>query len=133
MGRTRRLSSKQHSNCRVRARECEYINHLNQSSIKFVNYFRAHKPCSHSKIGWETFTDVVIKMISAKRTGCVFLLWGAYAQTKAEFIDPSKHMIIACAHPSPYSAHRFFYSKCFSKTNSYLASIRKKPINWSLQ
>ena len=94
---------------------------------------RAHKPGSHSKIGWDRFTDAVIKLISSNNSGCVFLLWGNFAQQKESLIDKKKHKIVKCAHPSPLSVKRFFGSKCFSQANAYLVSIDKKPINWSLK
>lgn len=93
----------------------------------------AHKAGSHSKIGWDIFTDKVIKVISEKNNGCVFLLWGAFAQKKSSLIDAKKHKIIQCAHPSPFSATKFFNSKCFSRANEYLNSIGKTPVNWSLK
>jgi uracil-DNA glycosylase len=90
-------------------------------------------PLSHSKIGWETFTDAVIKIISGQKEHVVFILWGAFAQKKEILIDAQKHCIIKSAHPSPLSAHNGFWgSKCFSATNNYLAIHDKKPINWKL-
>lgn len=92
---------------------------------------RAHTPNSHKDLGWETFTNFIIKEISDKKENVVFVLWGAFAQKKAEFIDPAKHFIITSAHPSPFSVYRgFFGSKPFSKINEYLVSKRKKPISW---
>ena len=81
----------------------------------------AGKPASHQKIGWQSFTDAVIKNLSAKRKSLVFILWGKFAQTKIELIDQNKHLILKAAHPSPYSAtYGFFGCKHFSKTNNYL-------------
>ena len=94
---------------------------------------RAGTPGSHQKKGWEEFTDQVIKTISDKKEGIVFILWGAYAQAKAELIDKSKHFIIKSPHPSPFSADRgFFGSKPFSKTNEILIKEEKKPIDWQI-
>ena len=94
---------------------------------------RAAMPGSHQKKGWETFTDTVIKTISEKKEGIVFILWGAFAQAKAELIDTSKHHIIKSPHPSPFSADRgFFGSKPFSKTNAILLKEDKKPIDWQI-
>ncbi|MBN3521840.1 uracil-DNA glycosylase [Algoriphagus lutimaris] len=92
---------------------------------------RAHQAGSHQKKGWEEFTDEVIKKISEKREHVVFLLWGAYAQKKAELIDVSKHLILKAPHPSPLSAHRGFLG-CghFSKSNEYLISKGINPIEW---
>jgi uracil-DNA glycosylase len=91
----------------------------------------AHAPNSHKKFGWETFTDEVIKKISAKQEGVIFLLWGAQAQQKQSLIDQSKHHILTAPHPSPLSAYRgFFGCKHFSKTNELLALQNKSQINW---
>jgi uracil-DNA glycosylase len=95
---------------------------------------RAGMPGSHQKKGWETFTDTVIKTVSDKKEGIVFILWGAFAQAKAELIDTTKHHIIKSPHPSPFSADRgFFGSKPFSKTNEILVKEGKKPIDWQIE
>lgn len=92
---------------------------------------KAHSPNSHKDLGWEKFTNFIIKEISDKKENVVFVLWGAFAQKKAEFINPAKHFIIKSPHPSPFSVYRGFYgSKPFSKINDYLASKGKKPISW---
>ncbi|UKB82764.1 uracil-DNA glycosylase [Chryseobacterium sp. MEBOG06] len=92
---------------------------------------RAHSPNSHKDLGWEKFTNFIIKEISDKKENVVFVLWGAFAQKKAELIDPAKHFILKSAHPSPFSVYRgFFGSKPFSKINEYLVSKGKKPISW---
>ena len=92
---------------------------------------RDSSPGSHQKKGWEEFTDKVIKTISEQKEGIVFILWGAFAQAKAELIDQTKHFIIKSPHPSPFSADRgFFGSKPFSKTNEILQKTGKTPINW---
>jgi len=94
---------------------------------------RAHTAASHQKKGWEMFTDTVIKELSYRRKGIVFILWGNYAKQKAQLIDISKHLIITSAHPSPLSAHNgFFGSKPFSKTNNYLTAHGKTPIDWQV-
>jgi uracil-DNA glycosylase len=93
----------------------------------------AGNPGSHQKKGWEEFTDKVIKTISDKKEGIIFILWGSYAQAKAELIDKTKHHIIKSPHPSPFSADRgFFGSKPFSKTNEILKKEGKKPIDWQI-
>jgi uracil-DNA glycosylase len=95
---------------------------------------RASTPGSHQKQGWEEFTDQVIKTISDKKEGIVFILWGAFAQSKAALIDDKKHFIIKSAHPSPFSADRgFFGSKPFSKTNEILRKEGKKEIDWQIK
>lgn len=86
---------------------------------------------SHQGLGWETFTDVVIKKVSDEKEHVVFLLWGRYAQSKAALIDQEKHLVLQAPHPSPLSAHAgFFGSKHFSKTNDYLKAHGKTPIEW---
>jgi uracil-DNA glycosylase len=89
---------------------------------------------SHQKKGWEKFTDMVIKTISDKKDSVVFILWGAYAQSKAILIDGDKHLIIKSTHPSPLAVSHggFFGSKPFSKTNAYLEQHGKEPIDWQI-
>ena len=92
---------------------------------------REGQPTSHSKIGWETFTDRVIAELNNKKTPVVFLLWGAYAQKKAEIITNPIHKKLLSVHPSPLSASRgFFGCKHFSKTNQLLTEAGLEPINW---
>lgn len=94
---------------------------------------RDGQPASHSKIGWETFTDNVIKAISEKQENIIFILWWNFARSKKVLIDSNKHFIIESAHPSPFSAYNWFFgSKPFSKTNEILKKIGKKEINWNL-
>ena len=91
----------------------------------------AHKAGSHQKKGWETFTDAAIKALAERRQNLVFILWGAYAQKKGEFIDRSRHLVIESAHPSPLSAHRgFFGSRPFERANEYLAQNSLRTIEW---
>ncbi len=91
----------------------------------------AHKAGSHQNRGWEAFTDAAIHKLADQRENLVFLLWGAYAQKKASFINPNKHLILTSPHPSPLSAHRGFLGNGhFSKTNEYLSQHGKAPINW---
>lgn len=92
---------------------------------------RQNEPGSHAKIGWTDFTNDIIKHISNKKKGIVFLLWGNFAQQKQIFIDATKHKILKAAHPSPLSAHNgFFGCKHFSATNQYLVSNNIDPIDW---
>jgi uracil-DNA glycosylase len=89
------------------------------------------KPGSHQNLGWETFTDAVIKEISDGKEHVVFLLWGNFARSKASLIDGSKHLVLQAPHPSPFSAHTgFFGCRHFSKTNEYLLSYSLPPIQW---
>ena len=91
------------------------------------------KAGSHQKLGWELFTDSIIKRISDKNEGVVFLLWGAFAQKKSILIDARKHHILTTTHPSPFSAYKGFLGcKHFSKTNKLLLNNNQKPINWKL-
>ncbi len=93
---------------------------------------RANQPGSHQKKGWENFTDSVIRQLSSKRSGIVFILWGKYAQAKEVLIDTTKHFILKAPHPSPFSAHSgFFGCKHFSKTNEILIREGVKPIDWN--
>lgn len=89
------------------------------------------QPGSHQGLGWETFTDAVIKTVSDQREHVVFILWGKYAEAKKSLIDESKHLIIESPHPSPFSAYTgFFGSRPFSRTNEYLGTHGQKPIDW---
>jgi uracil-DNA glycosylase len=91
------------------------------------------KAASHQKRGWERFTDAVIRLVNAKDDPVVFLLWGAYAQKKAAFVDANKHLVLTAAHPSPLSAHNGFLGcRHFSKCNAFLESKALPPIDWAL-
>lgn len=86
---------------------------------------------SHQNKGWERFTDAVIKCIAEQKHGVVFMLWGAYAQRKAEFIDGTKHLLLKSPHPSPLSAHRgFIGNNHFNLCNEYLTKTGRSPIKW---
>lgn len=88
---------------------------------------------SHQKKGWEEFTDAIIKILSEKKQGLIFLLWGNYARSKEVYIDTTKHVVLKAPHPSPFSAYTgFFGCKHFSKTNTLLRQQKKNEINWSL-
>ncbi len=91
----------------------------------------ANKPGSHQGLGWEEFTDAVIKKVSEEKEHVVFILWGKFAQSKEYLIDPTKHCVLKAAHPSPFSAYNGFFScRHFSKTNEYLEAHVQKPIEW---
>lgn len=91
----------------------------------------AGKPGSHQGLGWEQFTDSIIKKLSDEKDHLVFILWGKYAQSKETIIDEKKHCILKAPHPSPLSAYTgFFGSKPFSKVNTYLMLHNKLPIDW---
>lgn len=93
----------------------------------------AGKPMSHKDIGWNEFTDKIIKVINEKKENVVFILWGSPAQKKAKAVDTRRHHILKSVHPSPLSSYRgFFGSKPFSQTNTFLESRSIKGINWKL-
>ena len=92
---------------------------------------RAGVAASHSRLGWQTFTDAVIQTISEKRDGVVFLLWGNFARGKKALIDTSRHLVLEAAHPSPLAGGAFFGCRHFSKTNQYLTDNGSTPIDWS--
>jgi uracil-DNA glycosylase len=92
---------------------------------------RAGQAGSHQRQGWEEFTDAAIRALATERDHLVFILWGAYAQRKGAFIDCSRHLVLASAHPSPLSAHNgFFGNKHFSRANQYLVEHGETPIQW---
>lgn len=92
---------------------------------------RANQAGSHQNKGWERFSDTVIKKISEKHAGIIFLLWGKYAQAKEELIDKNRHYILKAAHPSPYSAdYGFFGCRHFSRTNDILSRHGLEKIDW---
>lgn len=92
---------------------------------------RAGQAGSHQRQGWEQFTDAVIRLLATERQHLVFILWGAYAQKKGAFIDPTRHLILSSAHPSPLSAwNGFFGNRHFSLANEYLVQNGREPIRW---
>lgn len=91
---------------------------------------RAGEPTSHSGIGWQQFTDAVIRAISDRKSGIVFLLWGNYARSKKALIDTGKHYVLEAAHPSPLARGAFFGCRHFSMTNEILVREGKTPIEW---
>ena len=89
---------------------------------------------SHQGKGWERFTDAVVRQVNDLERQVVFILWGSYAQKKAAFVDRTRHLVLASAHPSPLSAHNgFFGSRPFSKTNEFLIAKGQEPIDWNLR
>lgn len=93
---------------------------------------RAGEAASHSSIGWQTFTDSVIKYISDNCDSVVFMLWGNFARSKAQLIDGRKHLILEAAHPSPLAGGAFFGCRHFSKANGWLVSKGLSPIDWQI-
>jgi len=90
----------------------------------------ARKPASHQKIGWQTFTDAVIRHISNEKEGVVFLLWGNFAKGKKPLIDETKHYVLEAAHPSPLAGDAFQGCGHFAHTNEILEKQGKTPIDW---
>ncbi len=93
---------------------------------------RAGEAASHSTIGWQRFTDAVIRYVSDHCEGVVFLLWGNYARSKRDLIDGARHLILEAAHPSPLARGAFFGCRHFSKANDYLVRQGKTPVDWVL-
>ncbi len=93
---------------------------------------RAHVAGSHQRRGWETFTDAVIRAVSEKKEGVVFILWGGYARSKKSLVDTSRHLVLESVHPSPLSANRggWFGNRHFSACNDYLSSRGSAPVVW---
>jgi uracil-DNA glycosylase len=91
------------------------------------------KAASHQKRGWEKFTDAIVRLVAAQDQPVVFLLWGAYAQRKGDFVDGSRHLVLKAAHPSPLSAHNGFLG-CghFSRANAFLEAKGRGGIDWGL-
>lgn len=94
---------------------------------------RKDQPNSHKDIWWHVFTDAVIKAISDKKKWVIFLLWWSFAQNKKHLIDTSRHIVLECPHPSPFSVYSgFFGCKHFSKVNEILKNRGEQTINWDL-
>ena len=93
---------------------------------------RAGVAASHAGLGWQNFTDAVIKLISERCEGVIFMLWGNYARSKAGLIDSNRHLVLQAAHPSPLARGAFFGCRHFSQANAYLVRTGRSPINWQL-
>ena len=93
---------------------------------------RSGEAASHSRIGWQEFTDAVIRCISDRCEGVVFMLWGNFARSKKDLIDTSKHHVLEAAHPSPLARGAFFGCRHFSKANELLSSRGSTPVDWRL-
>jgi uracil-DNA glycosylase len=91
----------------------------------------SHRPASHTGIGWEVFTNAVIKALGEHHSHIVYLLWGNYAQVKGQDIDREQNLVLSSSHPSPFSARHFFGHHHFSQCNAYLKEHHNLPINWS--
>lgn len=100
------------------------------NSVLTVEMGRA---ASHQGKGWELFTDAVVRLVAQQTAPTIFLLWGAYAQRKAAFVDQNRHLVLKSAHPSPLSAHNgFLGSRPFSRTNAFLEANGRGAIDWAL-
>lgn len=111
------------------------LEHWAEQGVLLLNAIltvRAGEASSHSGKGWETFTDAVIRTISEKSNGVVFMLWGNYARGKAPLIDSSRHTVLQAAHPSPLARGAFFGCRHFSKANEALTMQGKTPIDWQI-
>jgi uracil-DNA glycosylase len=93
---------------------------------------RSGEAASHSKIGWEEFTDAVIRYVSDNCEGVVFMLWGNFARSKRDLIDRQRHYVLEAAHPSPLARGAFFGCRHFSRANDILSSIGRQPVDWQL-
>lgn len=113
-----------------------FLEHWAQQGVLLLNSVltvEQGQPASHQGKGWERFTDAVVRLVNARETPVVFMLWGNYAQRKAEFVDAGKHLVLKAAHPSPFSAHNGFLGcRHFSKANAFLESKGLAPIDWAL-
>lgn len=92
-----------------------------------------NKPQSHQNIGWQTFTDAVIRTLSERREGLVFMLWGNFARKKKTLIDTERHLVLESAHPSPLAGNAFSGCRHFSKANAYLESKGMAPVDWKVE
>lgn len=111
------------------------LTHWAEQGVLLLNAMltvEAGQPASHQKIGWQTFTDAVIRHISEKKKGIVFLLWGKFAQSKKALIDETKHYVLQAPHPSPLARNKFQGCGHFSRTNALLEKQGKVVVNWQL-
>ena len=113
-----------------------FLEHWGRQGVLLLNSVltvEMAKAASHSKKGWEQFTDAIVSLVNDKPEPVVFMLWGAYAHKKAANVDTSRHLVLKAAHPSPLSAHNGFLGcKHFSQCNAFLVSNGHPPIDWNL-
>lgn len=113
-----------------------FLEHWGRQGVLLLNSVltvEMAKAASHSKKGWEQFTDAIVSLVNDKPEPVVFILWGAYAHKKAANVDTSRHLVLKAAHPSPLSAHNGFLGcKHFSQCNAFLVSNGHPPIDWNL-
>ncbi len=120
--------------CEVPRHGClEYWARQGVLLLNAVLTVEAGRAASHQGKGWERFTDRIVRGLDEKRSGLVFMLWGAYAQRKGEIIDRERHLVLSAPHPSPFSADRgFFGCRHFSRANDYLRAQDQQTIDWRL-
>lgn len=119
----------------VRMSGCPNLEKWARQGVLLLNAIltvRAGEAASHSRIGWEEFTDAVIRYISDNCSGVVFMLWGNFARSKRELIDRSRHYVLEAAHPSPLARGAFFGCRHFSQADRLLEAQGKTPIDWQL-
>ncbi|MBK6997134.1 MAG: uracil-DNA glycosylase [Lewinellaceae bacterium] len=111
------------------------LTHWAEQGVLLLNAMltvEARKPASHQKIGWQTFTDAVIRTVSEQKEGVVFLLWGNFARSKKALIDETRHNVLESAHPSPLAGNAFQGCGHFVRTNEILEKQGKGKIDWAL-
>ena len=119
----------------VRMSGCPNLEKWAEQGVLLLNAVltvRSGEAASHSRIGWQEFTDAVIKCISDRCEGVVFMLWGNFARTKSALIDGTRHYVLEAAHPSPLARGAFFGCRHFSRANDYLHATGRTPIDWQL-
>ncbi len=124
------------SDLSIKPRRHGFLEHWADQGVLLLNSVltvEMGRPASHRDRGWERFTDRIIREVNSKSDPVVFMLWGSYAQKKAEFVDTSRHLVLKAPHPSPLSAHSgFFGCGHFSKANEFLTSKGLEPVDWAL-
>lgn len=124
-----------HSDLNIAPAQHGDLSHWAKQGVFLLNSMLTveHKKAgSHRKVGWQNFTDAVIRQLSREREGLVFMLWGNFARSKKELIHPDRHLILEAAHPSPLARGAYFGSAHFSKANAYLSTQGKQSIDWAL-
>jgi uracil-DNA glycosylase len=120
----------------IEPREHGFLEHWAEQGVLLLNSVltvEMGRAGSHAERGWERFTDAIVHAVNAKAEPVAFMLWGAYAQKKAGFVDQTRHLILTAAHPSPLSARNgFFGCRHFSRANAFLESRGLTPIDWAL-
>jgi uracil-DNA glycosylase len=113
-----------------------FLEHWAQQGVLLLNSVltvEMGRAASHQKRGWEEFTDAIIRLVNSQAEPVVFLLWGAYAQRKAAFVDQTRHLVLKAAHPSPLSAHNGFLGcRHFSQANAFLEAKGRGAVDWAL-